>query len=401
MGAHDTPRNAPIEKLPPEIRRYLLFSLDFDELRTLVKASPAYYQQYELDRRPILCKYVERTLGYVTVEACANHQADTVRSLSRRHGEFHEAMDRFRVISEARSSPETYSILADDFDANDIGEIITFHRKIVVPIARVFADWALANLSGKSKFDRVHEPVTRTEQLRIFRAFYRFQLCCHLWGKIGCEFMSDAWDRCASLNLDGFCGPLEHWEIEEIGCVYKFVKAMFDKVFTDIHQDVRLGNDRFEPDTEGSYDFDNAGTRQDMLTGTISRGLKLLHRVMYETNDHHDLVIEMLDSIRSAEDFDFEKEMLEFVLSLRRNAESSGRLDQKQKRRGPLPFRGDGAPDTEGDRPPLAWTLIRKGTYSNSYHGLSIPEDLRYWGYVMWDSERLNNTPGALELLET
>ena len=34
--------------------------------------------------------------------------------------------------------------------------------------------------------------------------------------------------------------------------------------------------------------------------------------------------------------------------------------DEKQLRGNPMPFRGDGGPDEQGERPPLAWTLIRR-----------------------------------------
>jgi hypothetical protein len=71
--------------------------------------------------------------------------------------------------------------------------------------------------------------------------------------------------------------------------------------------------------------------------------------------------------------------------------------DQMQERRGPLPFKGDGEPDADGLRPPLAWTLMWRGTYSNLY-GYYVPDDMRRWGYVMWDAVRLERT-GAKEVL--
>lgn len=48
-------------------------------------------------------------------------------------------------------------------------------------------------------------------------------------------------------------------------------------------------------------------------------------------------------------------------------------------------------------RPPLAWTILWKGTYS-SLLGYYLPSMCRRWGYVMWDAARIEAT-GARALL--
>lgn len=68
--------------------------------------------------------------------------------------------------------------------------------------------------------------------------------------------------------------------------------------------------------------------------------------------------------------------------------------DIKEKRRDPLPFQGD-----NGELPPLSWTLVWQGIYSNRF-GWAVKEELdsRFWGYVMWDAMRLERT-GAKDVL--
>lgn len=66
--------------------------------------------------------------------------------------------------------------------------------------------------------------------------------------------------------------------------------------------------------------------------------------------------------------------------------------DLKQKQHDPFPFPGD-----DENLPPLAWTLIWQGTYSNTF-GWCIPNDLRSWGYIMWDAARFERI-GAKEVL--
>ena len=72
--------------------------------------------------------------------------------------------------------------------------------------------------------------------------------------------------------------------------------------------------------------------------------------------------------------------------------------NKKEARRDPLPFEGD-RPGPASKRPPLAWTLLWGGTYSNTFFS-TIPTSFRRWGYVMWDAARLERC-GAKEVLAT
>lgn len=56
---------------------------------------------------------------------------------------------------------------------------------IVVPLARHYTHWVLDNLAEKTKKDtpnRDDETLSRTEQTRLIRILYRFQLYCNLFG---------------------------------------------------------------------------------------------------------------------------------------------------------------------------------------------------------------------------
>lgn len=77
--------------------------------------------------------------------------------------------------------------------------------------------------------------------------------------------------------------------------------------------------------------------------------------------------------------------------ALRRQNHPSER-DRMQEERAPFPFRGDGG---ESDMPPLAWTIIWDGTYSNLY-GCYTSDEMRRWGYVFWDAARLESAEGKV-----
>lgn len=76
----------------------------------------------------------------------------------------------------------------------------------------------------------------------------------------------------------------------------------------------------------------------------------------------------------------------------RRENPSAG--DQMTEERAPFPFSRD---DLGG--PPLAWTLIWGGTYSNLY-GWYTADEMRRWAYIFWDSERLEKHGGKELLLK-
>jgi hypothetical protein len=61
----------------------------------------------------------------------------------------------------------------------------------------------------------------------------------------------------------------------------------------------------------------------------------------------------------------------------------------------PCPYRGD------EDGPPLAWTTLWGDKYSNVCGGY-IDDEMRQWGYVFWDAERVQaeSSSGAKEVLE-
>ena len=70
-----------------------------------------------------------------------------------------------------------------------------------------------------------------------------------------------------------------------------------------------------------------------------------------------------------------------------------------QDERAPLPFQGDCTEGKAEALPPLAWTMIWGGTYSNLY-GCFIPDAMRRWGYVYWDAETLTRNGGEKVLMQ-
>ncbi|KAI0548091.1 hypothetical protein F4679DRAFT_585849 [Xylaria curta] len=377
--------NAPLEQLPAEIRRQLLSTLEFEELNTLVHASPVFYQQYLLDRRYLLCKCLENTLCDATIDAYAAYQSsfeDFAKTRTR------EGVSRFlKVYQDQRSSIFTESLTEDTAVS-----MVTFFSSTIKPLVGHYTRWALANLANETGNSHNHEPLSKTEEIRLMRALYRFQLCCNLFGRgyNGTPWLLDAPFRSLDILNIFFC-IFEPWEIEEIAFIHTFVKEKYDQIFRDIRWDVHKENPKFKGTPEGAFDLDDGYGRDNLLKGTVSRGLGLLHTVLFKIRDHAHLVSTMQEHILWLADH-FLEAALNGPAQLHRRIIQPSDRDQKQTRRDPLPFQGDC-----GLRPPLAWTLIWRETYSNLY-GALLPEDILRWGYVMWDAARLENT-GAKEVL--
>ncbi|RAQ59023.1 hypothetical protein COH20_007123 [Aspergillus flavus] len=258
-------------------------------------------------------------------------------------------------------------------NVDELVDVAAFYFSIVKPLAQYYTRWTLGNLAIETDKPRSDEPLSKMEETRLIRALYRFQLC-YLF---------------------------EPWEVEEISCIYTFAKERYNQIFNDIRWNVHEENPKFEgqrpPTPEGAFDLDNSWIRDSLLKGTISRGLDLLHMVIFEIKDHTHLVTTMQQHISWPTGNFLEGEALGESAQFQRRQEHPSNRDLRQERRDPLPFQGDEVPDPNGVHPPLAWTLIWRGSYSNLY-GYYVQDIIRRWGYVMWHATRLDYT-GAKELL--
>ncbi|ROV96519.1 hypothetical protein VMCG_07799 [Cytospora schulzeri] len=348
-----------LESLPPEVRRYLLSTLDLPRLKALVRASPTFHQQYLLDRKYLLCRSLEKTLGSVTVDAYAVHQSaarptNTTRNVTR-------FLEKYSEQISQRCLP-----LFDKLSLDEALAMVIFYLNYVKPITEHHVRWTLDNLAekaGNTPHDTQHAiELTRSESMRFTRATYRFQLLCQLIGPDGwISWLSR--QRMAQVFLD----VLEPWEVEEFATFYQWAQEVYDKVLNAVRWDLHPDNPKFDdqgrpPTPEGAFDMEISFNRENYLEGTTLRGLSLLRKVLFNIKDHEHLVSTMQKQIASSY---IPISSIVGILgdtqqSIRRKEHPSER-DEMRKQRVPFPFRGDGEPDT----PPLAWTTIWGDTYSN------------------------------------
>lgn len=190
-------------------------------------------------------------------DAYAVHQTGLAKFLETRTNE--KVIHFLKSYQDQRSSPQ-YPNFVENLSLNDVMPMVAFHKSIMVPLARHYTDWALDNLDNETKRLRRRDPMSGTEETRLMRALYRFQICCNLLGAHGdAPFWSDL-KLHDTLNM--FICLYEPWEVEEIGCVYAFAETKYNQIFTDIRWDVHEENPKFEgqrpPTPEGAFDLDNS-----------------------------------------------------------------------------------------------------------------------------------------------
>ncbi|KUI64183.1 hypothetical protein VM1G_10951 [Cytospora mali] len=392
---------------------------DLKSLGSLIHASPVYFAQYRLDRRSFLCRSLERDLGRdVLVDAYAAFKSRSSK-IGTRTVTSRDVTDFIDLYGTWRHAGITVADL-ELMPLADLRWITWFHTLTVWPLADRFSKWALANLkyavavvigaerlqpgSTASQVCGWPNGWSKTEQRRILRGFYRFEIFCHLFnGKQRQTFHPEHIGRI-------FFSQFEPWEVEEMDCVYTWIQQRYQEVVAEVKWDLHPNNPKFATDPDYEFEPEGAFTldRDDdeYLNGTIGYGGLRLALHMSKTEGHDQLVDLMIKYLKRSQACFFQDCMHDVSQVERRGGVNGfGYKDRAEQRREAMPFVGDDDDVSEASAtvssnfvPPLAWVLLWDGMYCNLY-GVYLPEEFRRWGYVMWDARRWNSMECAKEIL--
>ncbi|KAI1149085.1 hypothetical protein F4825DRAFT_431758 [Nemania diffusa] len=385
---------------------------DLPTLRALVRASPILHAQYRHDRDEILRACLSRELEGLFVDAWANIESRVCTLGPRNDGVITSYIAYYRTwLSSPTPYPDVNSI-----KGGRLRWMAAYHLAIARPMALLYSNWALTNLKktilsstsqqgpgGTEIKEAVKEEPTaqtnrdiklsRSEEIRIFRALYRYETFQHLFGinegKRKGRFSSH------EINYLFFShfGP---WETDAIGCIHTFVTHKYEDIFNQVkadlpHTHARSKQKNGTPDPYDPYDpfhaYDLEAHHDLYMDGTISRGLKMAAR-LFAIDDHEKLVLRMRRCITPFFTLDASMRMAfcRAAQAHRRDLlpNSLSARDEAEQRRDSITFVGDSVPP---DGPPFAWVALWGGKYSNVY-GDYVPHPLRKGGYVMWDRRR-------------
>ncbi|KAG5804476.1 hypothetical protein H9Q74_001855 [Fusarium xylarioides] len=373
-----------IERLPFEIRNEILLAVDsIADLSSLVHASPTFHQQYCLDRAFWLWHCLKQELGNVLIDA---YNVDTYNT-----PEFQSTRTRQKTLLyvedyKQQRSDGTESLSQPSED--DVVRIASFHTSVVRYLMQQYASWTRANLEG------LNEPkqLSRTEERRILRGLYRFQLFCGLFGPAcgGAYFFDEDGLLNSERRLQLLFDLYEPWEIEEILCINVFVHAKYRTFFEQVEWDLNPDNPSFDdkrtgPHTPpGAFHLANSMFGDNYRNGIVCRGLPVLFAAL-NIPSHSELVKLIAGEVVSVLDDMISETTRPYHQDTRRDNQYSDR-DRAQDNRERMSFEGESY-----DSPPFAWVVFWRELYSNLY-GDYIPPSFRPWGYVMWDKDRLVNT---------
>ncbi|KAH6649305.1 hypothetical protein F5144DRAFT_552565 [Chaetomium tenue] len=357
-----------LENLPAELRDQILLSVpDLLTLQSLVRASPLMHAQYRSNRDAIIRACVARDLDGLVVDAYAC------------------VMSRVHVMGRPRTKEKIIAFLGayhgwisdSRIDVSSIRSsyvrwLSAFHLDIVKPLARRYSTWALQHLfratceSAAQGQGTMEPPVaeaqeqdvslSRSEEIRIFRALYRYETYYHLFGRRNQEG-EEGIVTLEEINSH-FFGLFHPWEAEAIGCIDIFVRQRYDWIFDEVQDDLHAVNPEinFRDDTQVYEGLALACTqREDFMDGTVSRGLRVTV-YLFATDDHKTLLAKLRKCLRRSRLLDdpVRRTFMGTAQSSRRDTALNAR-DEAEQRKEVMEFTGDAVPP---DGPPLGWGAL-------------------------------------------
>ncbi|KAI9784464.1 MAG: hypothetical protein M1839_002120 [Geoglossum umbratile] len=375
--------------LPPELRLQILAELELGPLRALVNASSVFYRDYHCNRRFVLTSCLQLTLQDITVDACAVLQSPSVQT--------GEVWTRDRVTQFLDSYQDQRALayksqFTKHLTEEEAIEMADTYWFTIRPLASYYVDWVGAYLRGKFKSFRSYGPLSKTEETRVLRALYRYELFSHLFG--------ESPSRNAKIHnvfpvidvLKLFLGLFEPWEVEEMVCIHNFTVEKIREILPSLPGDLQwIPNGQEESPPPGMFHNGMSISRRMLDEGALSCGLSLLRRSISNKWDNKRLV----EKLRKEMSYTRHRFLVDAWDTSNQSMVNKdppySHRQQKEERRDRLVFTGDGDSETDGPRPNLGWVLQCLGTYCNVF-GDYEHNYLHNWGYVMWDRGRLNLT---------
>ncbi|KAI1311715.1 hypothetical protein F5Y03DRAFT_286812 [Xylaria venustula] len=401
------PSSSRLENLPAELRIMILMRIpDLLTLRSLVHASPMLHTQYRHSRDGILRAFLNRELDGFLVDAYATAISREGVLGPRTDKAVTEHLDLYQSFLSEPTSFQNIKI-----DPDSIRWMAAFHISVAQPLARLYSNWALTNLNKSLLLSTSRQGVATTEgrqavfeeeeslqedhdvelsiseEIRIFRALYRYETYHHLFGETHDRHLTKFYTH--EIHELFFC-LFDPWDAEAVGCIELFVRLGYEGIFHQIEPDLPPIDPRFERQ-DGIHTLGIFHGMKEwqyyMVDGTSAWSLETAAQLLV-TNDHGKLVPPMRRCLKRRDPFNVPmREIFEFdTQSNRREISPKFPTDRDiaEQMREVMHFMGDTVPP---DRPPVAWVVLWGRKYSNIY-GEYVPQLVRRWGYVMWDEDR-------------
>ena len=230
---------ATLQTLPGELLIQILSQLDLNGLRAAVHASPVLHGYYLLDRQRLLGRALRSTLGSTLVDAYAVREATCF-------AERHKELQPHRVDKDIESVLGKYSDHRSDVDGvleqcnvEDLVDMASFYLAVVQPLVLECSAMILTKLGYPPDLG-ILRILTKTERIRFLRALYRFQVFQNLFGQrerldsrfTHVEMLAELFEK------------FQPWEMDEVYCIDRLVRAKYNGVFEDLSRAVNTEDPR-------------------------------------------------------------------------------------------------------------------------------------------------------------
>lgn len=209
-------------------------------LHSLINASPRYFQVFLASRELFLSALVRST---ISLEALPEALVAIAGSRNSPRG---LSPDSIQVLLDAHSEHRVHVHTEIQLAAATSIPLLKLDASIGYHIAR-YVETTLPTLEGCSQPLSLgvvnpqirRNPTSKTEHVRLQRAFYRLHLyCClfHSSDKPGTNDRNHV--QTSSNHQEGvFLSKLPPWEVEEIACVWHYFRGQLGKLFDELEDD--------------------------------------------------------------------------------------------------------------------------------------------------------------------
>ncbi|KAL9069540.1 MAG: hypothetical protein Q9161_005458 [Pseudevernia consocians] len=358
------PQRASLEGLAVELQFEILQKLpDLPTLDAIVHASPSYHRAYVARRQSILARVISRDIGPdIQFEAHAVAMTQTINKEN--HSEIRAFLKDYR-----RTRRQTASFWFESVPLPHV-TILSQLQHAVRFAMKDFCKTTLSRdpLSGEKEKDI--KPLSTNEARRISRALYRFELFCRIFSHAGftVKIKLDCMEMC---HL--FLNQFPPWEVEEIACIRDYIIDRYAGLFAKHEREL------MQHLPEGALEGVMLEKYEERC---MSHGLGFLRSINQASAFDQVCMLKMnLINPRFFLTQTLEEEPYDYVYGTNAFGDWINKLA--------LRFVG------ESDGPNAAWTWSN-GELVELFAFQPSKENLRKWGYVMWDKERLDQW-GVLE----
>jgi len=349
-----------MDEFPVELKLEIFFALrDVPSLVALTETSSSFYRIFTNSQALIVTTVLSNEIHPAVIpHAIAVWEASCIKPWSKtgverfleRHPESYLQQPRsIQTLSEASTISKLHShvqFFTEDFCAS----ILSVHPITKVP-------------------EPTYIPPSTKELCRIQTAFYIFELFCTLF-RIQRETQKDEHRFSSREQQELFLEKFKRWENEQLACVYNYLIRKVSVPFQDmVEHDVGWG----ELMIDDSLDWDATPGRE----GYVSQGLEYLHRVSRaETYEEREVIF----GLRLSSDY-------QFLAAAFREQSPDLELESSEQSAVELQSVAISELSMDDDSGPVeAWYWAHA---THVYYYNDRCQDLREWGYCLWDKARL------------